>query len=256
MSNENQTKHSCNSKKGIITFWTIVLIVVLFFFLKNAGFLTSVYLSALLTWPLILFIISIICLIHKEWVFGIISLAAAKFFWIPKLLAADPDLFPCLSADGFVQHYWYLLVAFIAVVIILQHIFGKEKRWEKHGCKKYHSNFQETKDGYLRSSIVFSNNEKIYLNENFKGGKFETVFGAQEIDLRKCTIPAGEKAYLEISTVFGSCIIWIPEDWKVKINTKSVFSSLENKRMQNIENGDATLIINGESVFSSLEIRS
>jgi len=256
MSNEQQTKHSCNSRKGIITFWSIALIVVLFFFFKNAGFLTSVYLSALLTWPLILFIISIICLIHKEWVFGIISLAAAKFFWIPKLLAADPDLCPCLSANDFVHRYWYLLVAFIAVVIILQHLFGKEDRWEKHGWRKYHSNFQENKEGYLKSSVVFSNNEKIFLNENFKGGKFETVFGSQEIDLRKCTIPNGEPAYLEVSTVFGNCIIWIPEEWNIKLNTKSVFSSLENKRMQNAENGNAVLIINGEAVFSSLEIRS
>jgi len=256
MSNENQTKHSCNSRKGIITFWSIVLIVVLFFFLKNAGLLTSVYLSTLFTWPLILFIISIVCLIHREWVFGIISLAAAKFFWLPILLKDAPELCPCISADGFVHRYWYLLVAFIAIVIILQHIFGKENRWEKHGWKKFHSNFQEDKEGYLKSSIVFSRNEKIYLNENFKGGKFETVFGSQEIDLRKCIIPKGEKAYLELSIVFGSCTIWIPEEWNLKTNSKNVFSSFDNKRAQNPENAEDMLVINSECVFSNIEIRS
>jgi predicted membrane protein len=257
MSNEKQTKISWNSRKGIIAFWSIVLIVVSFYFLKNAGFLTSVYLSTLFTWPLILFILSIVLLIHKQWVFGIVVLATAKFFLLSKLLAADPELFPCISADGFVQRYWYILVAFIAVVIIIQHIFVKESPWERH--KKWRSfgaNVQENKEGYFRSHVVFSSNEKIYLNENFTGGRFETVFGSQEIDLRKCIIPTGEKAYINLSVVFGSCEIWIPAEWKVQINTKSVFSSLEDRRMQAPPTGEEILIIDGECVFSSLEIRS
>jgi predicted membrane protein len=248
--------HHCNSRKGIITFWSIVLIVVSFFFLKNAGFLSSVYLSTLLTWPIILFVISIICLIHKEWVGGIILLAAAKFFWLPKLLAADPDLCPAISADGFVHRYWYLLVAFIAVVIILKQIFGKEKSWEKHGWKRFSSSVQEDKEGYFKSHVIFSSNEKIYLSEEFKGGKFETVFGSQVIDLRKCIIPDGTKAYLDLAVVFGSCEVWVPAEWKVQINTKSVFSSLEDRRIQPPPTGEDMLFLNGECVFSSVEIKS
>jgi predicted membrane protein len=257
MSTEKQTKISWDSRKGIIIFWSLVLIVVGFFFLKNAGLLTSVYLSTLLTWPLILFILSIVLLAHKQWVLGIVALATAKFFWLPKLLAADPDLFPCISADGFVQRYWYVLVAFIAIVIIIQTIVVKENPWERHKrWKNFGSNVQESKEGYFKSHVIFSSNEKIYLNEDFKGGRFETVFGSQEIDLRKCIIPTGGKAHVHLSIVFGSCEIWVPAEWKVQINTKSVFSSLEDRRMQAPPIGEATLIIDGESVFSSLEIRS
>ena len=255
MSNEKHYKQHCNSKKGIITFWSLVLIVVLFFFLKNSGIFTSVYLSAFLTWPLILFIISVICLIHREWVMGVVLFATAHFFWMPRLIMADPELFPCLAAQGFVANYWYLLVAFIAVVLIIQAIFGKEKLWEKHH-KRFGSNFQENKDGYLKSSVVFSNNEKIYLTENFRGGRFETVFGSQEIDLRKCIIPQGERAYIDLSVVFGNCEIWVPAEWTVQINAKSVFSNIEEKRIMAPPTGDDMLVINGEAVFSSVEIRS
>jgi predicted membrane protein len=248
--------HHFHSRKGIITFWSIVLIAALFFFFKNAGFLTSVYLSTLLTWPIILFIFSVIFLVHKQWVKGIVLLAIAKFFWLPKLLAADPDLCPWISADGFVHNYWYILMAFIAVVIIIKHVIVTEDPWEKHKkWKHFGANVQDNKDGYFKSHVVFRSNEKIYLNENFVGGKFETVFGSQEIDLRKCTIPKGTKAYLDLKVVFGNCELWIPEEWKVQIDTKNVFSSLEDRRTQNPA-VEETLVITGECVFSSLEIRN
>ncbi|MCL2247219.1 MAG: cell wall-active antibiotics response protein [Lentimicrobiaceae bacterium] len=257
MTNEKKFTHSINSKKGIITFWSIVLIVVLFFFLKNAGLLTSVFLTTFLTWPLIVFIIAVVSLIYKQWVFGIVCMATSTFFWTPILLKTAPELFPAIEAEGFVQHYWYLLVAFIVVVIILQLIFGKENPCEKEGrWKKFGSNFQESKEGYLKSSVAFSSNEKIYLNENFKGGKFETLFGSQEIDLRKCTIPTNEKANIDLSVLFGACVIWVPAEWVVQVNTKSIFSSTEDKRASNANTGEDMLIINGECMFSSLEIRS
>jgi predicted membrane protein len=249
--------HHFHSRKGIITFWSIVLIVALFFFCKNAGFLTSVYLSTLFTWPIILFILSVAFLVHRQWVKGIVLLAVAKFFWLPKLLAADPSLFPCISADRFAHNYWYILVAFIAVVIIIHHIIVKEEPWEKHKrWKHFGANVQDNKDGYFTSHVVFSSNEKIYLNENFVGGKFETVFGSQAIDLRKCIIPKGTKAYLDLKVVFGSCELWVPEEWKVLIDTKNVFSSLEDRRAQNLQTAEETLVITGECVFSSLEVRT
>jgi predicted membrane protein len=256
-------KHFNKSRKGTIIFWSIVLVVVSFFFLKNSGLIASCYFSAFLTWPIILFCIAIICFLKKEWVTGIVLLAGATFFWTPIFYKADPNLIPCLNLDGvtsqeFIFSYWYLLIIFIAIVIIFHQIFAKESRWEnKCKWKKSESNVHEIKDGFIRSDVVFSSNERIYLNENFKGGKFSTVFGSQEIDLRKCVIPNNGKAHIEISTVFGSCMIWVPTDWTVQVNTESVFSSVEDKRLQTPPDAEGDmLIIDGKSVFSSIEIRS
>jgi predicted membrane protein len=148
-------------------------------------------------------------------------------------------------------------VAVIAVILIIKHIFGIEDSWDKHPkWKNCGSNVQEYREGYLKSHVVCSSNEKIYLNENFTGGKIETIFGSQEIDLRKCVIPSGTTAELEIKVVCGSCEIWVPTEWKVQFNAKSIGSTLEDKRTNILSTAEETLIIIGECVFSKLEIRS
>jgi predicted membrane protein len=197
-------------------------------------------------------------LFHRGWTAGIIFFAGAIFFWLPIFLKADPTLIPGLAAAGFVGRYWYLLLIFIAIVIILQQIFKNGNNNDKNECwKKFESNINECKDGFIKSEIAFSSNERIYLNENFKGGKFDTLFGAQEIDLRRCVIQPNEKALIELSVVFGSCVIWVPTEWTVQVNTQSIFSSLEDKRLQDSANGeDDMLTINGKCMFSSLEIRN
>jgi predicted membrane protein len=253
MKNQKHVKHF-NSRKGIITFWSIVLVVVVFLFLKNSTLLGSLYISTFLTWPLILFGIAVLCLIGRNWLLGIVLLATAKFFWIPFMLEASPELLPSISADTFVRNYWYLLVAFIALAIIIQQIFAKDNRW-KNRFELKTSELDE--DGFIKSYVIFSSNDKIYFNENFKGGKFATVFGAQEIDLRKCVIQKNEKAYLDLSVVFGSYTVWVPAEWAVQLNAEGIFSSLEDRRVQPSEGEEReTLIIDGKCVFSSLEIRS
>jgi len=258
MENTKHVKHFKSHRCGIITFWSIVLVIVLFFFIKKMGILSSIYLTTFFTWPLILFCISIFCLIKKDWVLGIVLLVTAKFFWIPILLKTDPNLCPQINPNQFVNNYWYLLVAFIAILLIIQQIFRKENPCEKQlKWKKWGSKNEEFENGFIRSDVVFSNNEKIYFNENFKGGKFATVFGSQEIDLRKCAISNNEKAYLDLSVVFGSYIIWVPEEWSIQINVESVFSSLEDKRIQHPVSADKDmLIMNGKCIFSNLEIRN
>jgi len=260
MKNQKHVKHF-GSRKGMITFWSIVLVVVVFFFFKNSGLLSSLlgslYISAFLTWPLILFGIALLCLLGRNWVLGIILLATAKFFWIPFMLEAAPELLPSISPDSFVRNYWYLLVAFIAVVLIIQQIFAKDNHWKNGFEWKGESTPEECSDGFIKGNVVFSSNDKIYFNENFRGGKFTTVFGSQEIDLRKCTIPNHEKAYLDLLVVFGSYVVWVPAEWSVQLNAEGIFSSLEDKRMQHsATEAKDTLVINGKCMFSSLEIRS
>jgi predicted membrane protein len=256
---ENQKNCNHSSRKGNIIFWSIVLVVTAFFFLKKSGLIASVYFSAFLSWPLLLLFISCVCLFKREWVAGIITMAGALFFWTPIFLRTDPDLIPCVVSHGFINHYWYLLLIFIAIVIIIQQLFSKGKHWEERWkCKNKESNTFDYKDGFIKSEIIFSSNERIYLCDNFKGGKFDTVFGSQEIDLRKCEIPNHEKAIIDISVVFGTVKIWVPAEWTVQINTESVFSGLDDKRLQNptYTGENDMLVINGKCVFSNLEIRS
>ena len=256
---ENQKHCNHSSRKGNIIFWSIVLVVTTFFFVKNSGLIDSAFFSAFLTWPIFIFCVSLLCFFKKEWTGGIVLLSGALFFWTPKFLSAYPDLMPCVESHGFVNKYWYLLLIFISIGFIIQQIFSKGNRWEERWkCKNKEKNTFDYKDGFIKSEIIFSSNERIYLCDNFKGGKFDTVFGSQEIDLRKCEIPNHEKAIIDISVVFGTVKIWVPAEWTVQINTESVFSGLDDKRLHNpTHTGENDmLIINGKCVFSNLEIRS
>jgi predicted membrane protein len=258
MENKNIKKQITNQRNGTITFWSIVLIVVLILFLRKSGVIDSIYLSAFCTWPLVLFGISLLCLYKREWITGTIFFVGAAFFWLPIFLKADPNLIPGLAPTGFFGNYWYLLVIFIAIMIILQQILKNKISKDKHSCwKKFESKVHESNGGFIKSEVAFSSNERIYLNENFKGGKFDTLFGSQEIDLRRCAILPNEQAIIELSVVFGSCVIWVPTEWTVQVNTQSIFSSLEDKRLQNLSNNEMDMfIINGKCMFSSLEIRN
>jgi len=254
-------------RRAVVGFWIIIFFAALLLFLENAGFLTYSYGSAFVTWPLLLFILSIFRLFRRKWISGIFLLAAAKFFWIPIFKSRFPDLLPMIPEDGFVRKYWFILIVLFAFLMILKQLFGKRNRccrghhWEysvkTNGCKKRASSTDEV-NGFIESNVVFSSNDRIYLNEDFTGGEFNIVFGSQTIDLRKCIIRNNEKAVIEVNVVFSNCEIWIPADWNVQFKVEGVFSSIDDERSGKSAESDSknVLVITGSCVFSSLEIKN
>lgn len=273
MSEKRIKKRSLNGRRVVIGFWSIIFLIALFLLLKNAGFLTCSCWSAFATWPLVLFIVSIFCLLKRRWISGVFFLVAAKFFWIPFWIplfkVQYPNLLPMMpEADGFVRKYWYVLLVVFAFLMIVKHLFGKKHsychkhQWEHWGkpnrCKTHTLSTSEEKNGFIESNVVFNNIDRIYLNEDFTGGDFNVVFGSQTIDLRKCIIHNEEKAHFEINVVFGSCEIWVPSDWNVQFDVDGVFSSIDDYRSEKPtdDNSKNILVLTGSCVFSSLEIKN
>ena len=271
MSEKESKRGMQHARRAVVWFWSIVLLVALFLFLKKAGFLATSYWSAVATWPLVLFVVSLFCLLKRGWVCGIFMLFAAVFFWIPVFKAHFPDLLPMVPEEGFVRSYWYILIVVFAFLMLVKHLFCKKRthlcwhrseHWENwsntHRYKKRPPLTSEAKEGFIESTAVFNSNDRIYLNEDFTGGHFTAVFGSQKIDLRKCVIRDNEKAYLKVEVVFGNCEIWIPANWNVQFEVDGVFSSVEDVRHDKSMETDTknTLVIAGSCVFSSLEIRN
>ena len=269
---EKEIKKSYQHTRGVVVgFWSVVLLIALFLFLKKADIVTSSYWSAFATWPLILFVVSIFWLLKRRWVAGIFLLFAAVFFWIPLFKAQFPDLLPMIPAEGFLHDYWYLLIVVFAFLMLIKQLFFRKRDhsclhqrehweyWNKTNLHKEHASMtSEAKEGFIQSNVVFNSNDRIYLNEDFTGGNFSAVFGSQKIDLRKCVIRNNEKAYLKVEVVFGNCEIWIPSDWKLQFEVDGIFSSIEDNRHEKPMDSESknTLVVQGSCVFSSLEIRN
>jgi predicted membrane protein len=105
-------------------------------------------------------------------------------------------------------------------------------------------------------SAIFSSVEKDVSDREFIEGEANTVFGAMEVDLTHADMQS-DKAYMNINVVFGSVEMRVPESWKVEFQAVAVFGSCENKTRPLLPaNGSKTLVIRGDVVFGSVEIRN
>lgn len=110
--------------------------------------------------------------------------------------------------------------------------------------------------GPLDSNAVFSSIEKNINERDFTGGRVHTVFGSVELDLRNADMQ-GEKASIDANVVFGSVEMKIPDTWKVEVEAGAVFGSCENKTRAPLATASPkTLVIRGDIVFGSIEIRN
>ena len=270
---KKKKRSSQHGRRVSVGFWSIIMLIALFLFLDKAGIVSYSYWSAFMKpLPLILFIVSIFCLLRCKWISGIFLLVAAKFFWLPYWIPLVREQCACLGwlpegiEDGFVRKYWYILVVFFAFLMIVKHLFCRkrfcyESHWEcevnTKSCKKPSAATREGK-GFIESNVVFNNADRLYVNEDLTGGSFNVVFGSQNIDFRKCVIHNNEEAYIDLNVVFGNAEILVPADWNVQLNMDSVFSSVEDFRRERPteSNGKNTLVLTGACVFSSLKVKS
>lgn len=115
-------------------------------------------------------------------------------------------------------------------------------------------------DNVLNEHTVAGSIKRWVETPNFQGGKIECVFGSVELDLRRSQIAAGEKpATIDVNCVFGSTKLRIPETWMVNVQAAGIFGSVEDKTIppRGVSGlTPALLIINGQSVFGSVEVEN
>ena len=67
---------------------------------------------------------------------------------------------------------------------------------------------------------------------------------------------AEDKATLELTAVFGGIDIWVPNDWKVVVDSSSLFGGVEDKhRTVPSSETKATLFIRATALFGGIEIK-
>jgi Domain of unknown function (DUF5668) len=107
-------------------------------------------------------------------------------------------------------------------------------------------------------TAIFSGGKRKIAVDDFRGAKYDAVFGGFELDFRGSQIQ-GESAVLEINAVFGGAEVKIPRNWSVVMQGAGVFGAFVDSAEQpdpaatpNIRR----LFVRGAAVFGGVEIKN
>jgi hypothetical protein len=115
-----------------------------------------------------------------------------------------------------------------------------------------------TSTGGKKESAVFSGGKRVINDQNFRGAKYDAVFGGFEIDLRRANMME-EEAVLELNAVFGGIEVRVPESWSVDIKGAGVFGAFQDSTTQpdpRIFPSPKRLIVKGGAVFGGVELKN
>lgn len=93
--------------------------------------------------------------------------------------------------------------------------------------------------------------EKVELNDEFEGCNIKSIFGEVVIDLTSSSIK--DNSIIKTTSVFGSTIIYIPDDVEVKISSTSIFGGVEEKKKTKATK--KKIYVDSTCVFGGVEIR-
>lgn len=252
MENKIRNPHQRPARKtGIITGIILILLGVLLISI-NIGLMPTGLNKVIISWQMIFVVIGLVQLFKARFFAGSVFLLFGTFFIIPRLAKVFPETFSAVPIN-FISLYWPVLLVVLGIVLILYWIFKPKKTYSSFHHRN-HRKYRVT-SGFSKNS-VFGDGEHIFLDEVFKGGEVNAVFGGATLDLRKTTLPEGE-TILEVNAVFGGVTVLIPTNWYVEINADSVFGGFRDLRtiMEPVDKS-RKLIIEGGCVFGSGEIRN
>mgnify|MGYP001402970784 FL=1 len=199
------------------------------FLLQQAGFID--FSSLLKTWwPIIFILIGISALLERSYS----SLLTGGFFMLigALLILNQWTDFNLLT----------LILPLVLISIGLAIIFSRSN-------KKVHV------DDDIQSFSLFSTAEMNSRSTNFQRGTVTTIFGSAEINLRDAIIADG--AEVEVTTIFGGVVLYLPEKVKVNIRGLPIFGGWEDKTKRNVDDVNIPLLkIHCVSIFGGLEVKN
>lgn len=143
---------------------------------------------------------------------------------------------------------WPLILIAVGVAMLFQTDLGGH-----FGIREI--NFHK---GRTSESAVFSGGKRVIVDQNFKGAKYDAVFGGFEVDLRRAQME-GDSAVLDLNAVFGGIEVRIPESWSVVIKGAGVFGGYVDSTMQpdpRLYPNPKILVCKGGAVFGGVEIKN
>ncbi len=220
------------------------------FFLNNLHILPVR--EVLRYWPGILVAVGIMLLVDSAETFG--KAIGGAFVAVGALLLARNLGFLEITWN----QVWPLALIGAGLLMLLD-----RTRWNMSGAPFSAERQHRHRDffgfhGRPRESTVFGQSTRSYYGQEFDGGRYETVFGGIEIDLRGSHM-AGDEAVLKIDAVLGGAEVKVPEDWLVVIRATAVFGGVINSTKAPdpvLVPNPKRLIVKGSAVFGGVEIKN
>ncbi len=246
----------------------LVIVAGVLLYLFNTGILPLTYKHIVFSWQMLLVAIGFSFLFSRhKWFTGVILILVGGFFLLPKL---DIEGLELVTQNG-----WAIILVIVGICILLKAAFHRpfyknppfghhqehDEKYQRKMGKHEEKNFRKrekryNESGYIDRNCVFGGtNEKIDCI-NFKGGEINCVFGGIELDLTDSQLAEGVN-YLEVNSVFGGIVLYVPIDWNIEIRQSQVFGNfVDNRPRTSFEiNENRTLILNVSSVFGGGEIK-
>jgi len=248
------------TKMSSIIFGLLFLAAGVLLYAFNAKLLDDAYKSIVFSWQMILIALGFAFLFSRnKWMAGIILILIGGFFILPKL---EPLGLVFLSSN-----YWAIGLVVVGVIIICNAIWKHnfqycipkvsyaETKRKKH-CHSHDWDYTHNEAGYIDRNNVFGGSKEKIDFTNFKGGEINTVFGGIELDLSDSKLAEGVHR-LELNSVFGGVVLFVPIDWNIEMRTTHVFGDFVDNRPKPAFEIDEkrTLIIEANAVFGGGEIR-
>jgi len=228
-------------------------------FAFNAGALPIEYKSVVFSLPMLLIAIGFIAFFsRRSWFAGLILILLGGFFLLPKLDIPSLDIIR--------QNGWAIILTAAGIGILCKVLFNRKWfQWHTHFVfagsagqewKQFSSTGKRHKTGYIERNCVFGGAKEEWDVQNFKGGEVNCVFGGMELDLSKAQLAEGVH-HLELNSVFGGIVLYVPIEWNIEINTTHVFGAfVDNRPKPGFEvDENRSLIIEANAIFGGGEIK-
>ena len=242
--------------KSKLILGVLLILAGIFFVGLNVGLIPYNINKIIFSWPMLLIVLGLIGLFKNHVFSGLVLSLTGVFFLIPRLALIMPDTFYWVS-ENFTSTYWPVLLILLGIFLIIYWIVKPSKGYEFYHQWEKKKKFECKKKGAFSGNTVFGNGEHIILDEEFKGGEVNAVFGGITLDLRKTKLPEGE-TILEINSVFGGIVVLVPQGWNIDVHVDSVLGGFNDERTENDAVYDKTrkLIIKGACVFGGAELKN
>lgn len=238
--------------------WLGIILVALggLFLLDNFGFpwFYEFDISHMIfSWHTIFLIVGIVLVVnHRDNFLGYIFVGIGTFGMLRHL--------PFFSEYDF-GDLWPIILLFAGLWLILRRngkhsISHSQFTSEDKTHRESHTEYSSQHFDSLDEVSVFNSIHRVIISDNFRGGNVTTIFGGTKLDLTQAKLAPGENV-LELTTIFGSANIRVPQNWKVILNVTSIFGGFDDKRFahyKNEETCEGVLIIKGVTLFGGGEL--